>query len=143
LVGVLGRPSWATDPVLATVAGRRAHEDELDGRLAAWTADRSADELFALLQPRVAAAPVRAPGELLEDPQLRHRGYFPVLEHTVMGAVPYNGMQAILSATPGRLRKAAPCVGEDTWAVLTELLGYDEDEAARLLADGAVEINVG
>ena len=38
-----------------------------------WTAGRSAEELFAALQPRVAAAPVRAPGALLADPQLRHR----------------------------------------------------------------------
>ena len=119
-------------------AGRRRRpapaEDELDRRLAEWTADRSAEELFAALQPRVAAAPVRAPGALLADPQLRHRGYFPVLDHPVMGPVPYHGVQGLFSRTPGRPRKAAPCVGEDTWTVLTELLGYDPDEVAALLA---------
>jgi benzylsuccinate CoA-transferase BbsF subunit len=143
LVEAAGRPPWATRPELASVSGRRAREDELDNQLACWTATMEADELAASLQPRVAAAPVRAPGHLLTDPQLVHRGFFPVLEHTVMGAVPYTGLAARLSRTPGRLSKAAPCVGEDTWFVLTELAGYDEDEAARLLADGAVEISVG
>ena len=143
LVAVLGSPAWATAPELADAAGRRRREDELDRRLAEWTADRSAEELFAALQPRVAAAPVRAPGALLADPQLRHRGYFPVLDHTVMGPVPYHGVQGLLSRTPGRPRKAAPCVGEDTWAVLTELLGYEPDDVAALLSGGAVEISVG
>ena len=61
----------------------------------------------------------------------------------MIGPVPYHGMQGLLSRTPGRLRKAAPCVGEDTWTVLSDLLGYDEDAIAGLLARGAVEISVG
>jgi benzylsuccinate CoA-transferase BbsF subunit len=60
-----------------------------------------------------------------------------------MGPVPYNGMQARLSLTPGRARKAAPCVGEDSLMVLVDLLGYDEEEVTDLLACEAVEINVG
>ena len=143
LVAAMGSPEWATVPALADAAGRRQQEDELDRRLGEWTATRSDEELFAALQPHVAAAPVRSPSALLADPQLRHRGYFPVLEHPVIGPVPYHGMQGLLSRTPGRLRKAAPCVGEDTWTVLTELLGYDEDAIAALLAGGAVEISVG
>ena len=91
----------------------------------------------------MAAGPVHSPGALHDDAQLRHLGYFEVVEHPVMGPVPYNGAQARLSATPARVRKAAPCLGEDTWMVLTELLGYADDEAAELLASGAVEIQVG
>ena len=57
LVAALGSPAWATAPELADAAGRRRHEDELDRRLAEWTADRSAEELFAALQPRVRGRP--------------------------------------------------------------------------------------
>jgi benzylsuccinate CoA-transferase BbsF subunit len=143
LVEHLARPAWATEPALSSLAGRKAAEDLIDRHLAEWTAKHTTTELFRRLQPSVAAAPVQAPGDLVDDPQLRHRGYWPVLEHTVMGPVPYNGMQAQLSATPGRLRKAAPCVGEDTIHVLVDLLGCDEDEVADLIASEAVEINVG
>jgi len=143
LVERTGRAPWASDPALATLAGRQAAEDDLDRHLAAWTADQEAEDLFRRLQPAVAAAPVRSPGSLHDDPQLRHLGYFEVVDHPVIGSVPYNGAQARLSATPARVRKAAPCLGEDTWTVLTELLDYDDVEAAELLASGVVEIQVG
>jgi benzylsuccinate CoA-transferase BbsF subunit len=137
----LGDPDWATDPRLDTAAGRLDAADELDQRLAAWTAERTAGEVVAALQPDVAAAPVHDQTALYADPQISHRGYFVPLEHTVMGEVPYNGLQATMSVTPGRPRKAAPCLGEDSWTILTDLLGMDPDEVALLIADGVVEMS--
>ena len=65
------------------------------------------------------------------------------ISHPVMGEQRYNGMQARLSRTPGRPRKAAPCVGEDTLFVLEELLGCTEDEVSDYLVSGAIEIELG
>lgn len=143
LVELLGAPAWAADPALAHLPGRLAAQDRIDAELAAWTATQSAEELAARLQPRVAAGAVTPPGALHEDPQFVHRGYFVPLEHPVMGVQRYNGMQAWLSRTPGRPRKAAPCVGEDTLFVLEELLGCDEAEVGQYLVSGAIEIEVG
>lgn len=143
LVEVMGRPGWATDPALETLAGRQARHDDLDRRLAEWTAEFEVYELFGHLQPRVAAAPVLWPEALHDDPQLRHLGYFVPLDHPVIGTARYNGMQARLSRTPGRLRKSAPCVGEDSMRILTELLGCSEDEAVGFMVEGAVEIDCG
>jgi len=136
----LGEPPWAGDTDLDNVAGRQAAAVEIDQHLAEWTSVRSVDEVVAVLQPAVAAGPVHDQSALYTDPQIVHRGYFQVLGHTVMGEVPYNGMQAILSRTPARLSKAAPCVGEDSWTVLTEILGMDPDEVAVLIADEVVEM---
>jgi len=143
LVEAMGSPVWATDPALRTLDGRRAAEDRIDAELAVWTAPQDATELFLRLQPAVAAAPVHAPGALLDDPHLAHLGFFVPLDHTVMGTIPYTGMQARLSVTPGRLRSAAPCVGEHSFEVLTDVLGLHADEVGDLLAAGAVEISVG
>ncbi|MEZ5232031.1 MAG: CoA transferase [Acidimicrobiales bacterium] len=140
LVDALGRPAWATDPALVTVAGRKAAEDRIEAELAAWSAGWDAVELFERLQPAIPCGPVLAPARLHTDPQVRHRSYFVPLRHSVMGEVPYDGVAAVLSATPARLTRAAPCLGEDTFTVLTELIGMDPDEVAQLLADGVVEI---
>ena len=140
LVERMGSPAWATDARFSTAAGRKAAEAELDERLAEWTAGHDADELFLHLQPAVAAGPVHDQTALHEDRQIVHRGYYVTLEHTVQGLIPYDGMQATLSATPGRLSKAAPCVGEDTYDILADVLGYSEDEIADLIATEAVEI---
>lgn len=137
---VMGDPGWADDDRFSTFLGRKAHEDELDERIADWTRGFEQPELFYRLQPRVPAGMVHDQTGLHEDAQIAFRGYFVPLDHTVMGRVPYDGLQAKLSKTPGRLSKAAPCVGEDTYQVLQEILGMDEDEIADLIAAEAVEI---
>src|SRR5215207_2255223 len=49
LVDALGRPDWATDPALATHAGRRAAHDLLDEKLGAWAAEIDLDKAIDLL----------------------------------------------------------------------------------------------
>jgi crotonobetainyl-CoA:carnitine CoA-transferase CaiB-like acyl-CoA transferase len=43
-----------------------------------------------------------------------------------------------LSETPGRLRTAAPSLGQHTRSVL-ESIGYDADRLAALAADGVIK----
>ena len=45
-----------------------------------------------------------------------------------------------MSKTPAWLRKASPTVGEDSFFVLEEILGYSPDRTGELVAAGAVEI---
>ncbi len=137
---LLGDPEWARDSRYNSVAARHDAADLLDEHLAAWSAALTVDDVVDLLQPEVAAAPVHNQSGLYADPQIVHRGYFVPLEHTYIGDAPYNGLQAELSHTPGRLSKAAPCCGEDSWYVLTELLGKSEEEVTALLVDDVVEI---
>jgi crotonobetainyl-CoA:carnitine CoA-transferase CaiB-like acyl-CoA transferase len=124
----------------ATAAGRRADEDRIEALLAAWTAGRSGRDIAARLQPHVACAPVLGVPELHTDPQILHRGYWVPTDHPVYGPVPYSGMQATLSRTPGVVPGPGPCLGEHTWHVLESILGVDSDTIAALLVDGIAEI---
>lgn len=131
------------DPGLANLAGRKAGEDALEAALGAWTAQHDAWELFERLQHLTVAVPcgpVLSVPDLHTDPQIGHRGYWVPLDHTVQGTVPYDGLAATMSATPGRLTKAGPCLGEDSFEVLTEILGMSADQVADLLAAEVVEI---
>lgn len=143
LRAAMGDPAWAAAPERQTLLGRKADEEAIDGHLAAWTAGWDQGELVATLQPAVPAGEVHDQTGLHLDPQVAHRGYFVTLDHTEIGEVPYDGLQAQLSRTPGRLRKPAPCVGEDTYTVLEDILGMDADEIGDLLAAEAVEITGG
>ncbi|MCA9855192.1 MAG: CoA transferase, partial [Dehalococcoidia bacterium] len=78
------------------------------------------------------------PTDLYEDAQLAHRGFFVTLEHSNMGPTPYDGPVTHFSDTPAILRKAAPCLGEDSHAILTGILGYSEDDVARFAEAGAL-----
>ena len=137
----MGAPAWAEDDRFQTLSGRLTHQALLDQHLGDWTRDQDGRALMYLLQPEVAAAPVQSQSDLYEDPQVLYRGYFVELEHSVMGRVPYNGSQAVLSQTPALLSRASPCVGEDSLYVLEQLLGMDPAEVDQLVAAGVVEVS--
>ena len=78
----LGSPAWAADPKLSHVAGRRAHQDLIDERLAAWCEHRSRDEIVATLwDAGVPVAKVMQPHRQTELDQLAFRGFFEEVDH--------------------------------------------------------------
>jgi crotonobetainyl-CoA:carnitine CoA-transferase CaiB-like acyl-CoA transferase len=125
----------------ADLTARRAAEAAIDAALAAWTAQRDPAEAAAVLQAAGVPAAVVATGRDLVDgdEHLAARGFYPVLEHPIAGAVKHEGIVARMSATPGALTSPAPLLGQDTAAVLTDLLGLDESKLAALSAAGVTE----
>jgi crotonobetainyl-CoA:carnitine CoA-transferase CaiB-like acyl-CoA transferase len=123
------------------LATRKAHEEQIDAALAAWTAGQDAALLAARLQAAGIAAAVVATGRDLvdADEQLAARQFYPKLNHPVAGPVRLDGIVARLSATPGALTSPAPLLGQHTAEVLTELLGLDTEQLAALRAAGVTE----
>ena len=93
----------------------------------------------ALAAAGVPVSLVQRPTDLYDDPQLVHRKFFVTLDHCEMGPTPYDGPVTIFSATPAVLRKAAPCLGEDTEEILSDLLGVDDVTIQAAAAAGALE----
>jgi crotonobetainyl-CoA:carnitine CoA-transferase CaiB-like acyl-CoA transferase len=138
LRAALGEPAWAADPELDTVAGRLAQTELIDAGLAAFTARYEPLELMAMLQAAgVPAGMVQRSSDHLRDPQLAHRAFFRRLEHPEMGEVPYEGHQYSIRGYDNGPRLPAPCLGEHTYEVLTDVLGMDDDEVTRVLSSGA------
>jgi len=139
LVDLLGRPQWATEPALATAAGRMIAHDHIDAQLSAWTASLPPEQVEALLRAAgIPAGKVNRSRDLLVDPQHTHRGFYRVLEHAEVGPVPYAGHQFRIAGYDSGPRFAAPLLGEHSYQVLTELLGLDEDTVADLIGRGAL-----
>jgi crotonobetainyl-CoA:carnitine CoA-transferase CaiB-like acyl-CoA transferase len=136
LVMALGAPDWTRDPALATSAGRKACEAELDARLAVFTATQEAGALAARLQRAgVPAGMVQSCADLHTDPQLAARVAFPMVEHPEMGRTPYETWAFRLNPDQAPPRRA-PLLGEHTEEVLMDILGMSREEIARLSADG-------
>jgi benzylsuccinate CoA-transferase BbsF subunit len=130
LADLVGGPP-AADHGLASAAGRLARADELDAWLSDWTRTHPPFGLQGRLQQHGIPASVAQRGsDLFNDPQLLHRGHFVPLEHPEMGVCYYGGPSAHLSATPARLRSAAPTLGQHTEWVMKEYLGYTDAEYA-------------
>jgi crotonobetainyl-CoA:carnitine CoA-transferase CaiB-like acyl-CoA transferase len=141
LLELLDRPDLAADPRFATPVSRREHWPELRGIIAAWLARfTSVDEaLAALARARIPCAPVLWPAELIAAPHLEARGAFPSVLHPTHGAVRVTASPFHVDGEPIAPVGPAPHrPGEDTRAVLAEVLGYASDRIAELARRGAV-----
>ena len=140
LTGLVELPA-ARDHSFLDLDTRRAHEEQIDAALAAWTAGQDPAVLAARLQAAGVAAAVVATGRDLvdADEQLAARHFYQELPHPVAGPARHEGIVARLSATPGALTSPAPLLGQHTAEVLGELLGLDAGQLAELRAAGVTE----
>ena len=76
--------------------------------------------------------------DLHADPQLAHHEFFVELEHPRIGRALFDGAVTRFGATPAVLRNAGPTIGQDSFHVLSELLGFDDEEIAALAETGAL-----
>lgn len=114
------------------------HRDEIFARTAARLLTRpSRHWLDAFAAAGIWAGPVYGYADLVQDPQIRHNGTFVTYEHPTEGSVTVPGFPYKFSATPPRIDRGAPLVGEHTREVLSEA-GLTEGEIEELLAAGAV-----
>lgn len=97
---------------------------------------RPADAVSQLQAAGVAAGLVANSRDLIEDPQLRSRGFYEWLEYPGMGRRPLIGRPFRWHPTGSvRIRSLAPLFAEDNERVLEPLAG-SADEYRKLLTDG-------
>lgn len=131
LCSILG----ATDLASLSLAQRQASHDAIDARISAWSASLDHHEATRILQDAgIPAFPVLDAKELLEDPHLNARDFFPVITHPDAGTYPFPGLPIRLSATPASYRRPAPGLGEHNDEVHAEILGMSGQEIASLAA---------
>lgn len=137
LAEVIGRPELAGDDCYATLAARRANEDELEAIVTAWTLRHSAaDAASALHRAGVTAEAVRTMDEAAASPELAARDFLMRTPHRTLGVRPLPGPPWVTSRTPMRATTAAPCFGEHTREVLAEVLGLTDAELDALDQQG-------
>ena len=133
----IGRQNLADDPRFASLPARKYNEDELDRLIEEWTEGRNAGEVMQLLQEAGISAGIVENGEQLDsDPQLKHRHYYWELDHPEMGKMSYSGMPIQFSETPYSITRGAPCLGEHTEYICTELLKMPAEDFVSLLNEG-------
>lgn len=121
------------DPAYETQPGRWKNRDFINARLQAILKTASCDTwLERLRHHRVPCAPVNDFEHALSDPQVLARDMVVTVEHPQGGAVRMPGNPVKLSRSNGEWFTPPPLVGQQTDAVLGELLGKRPDEIAKL-----------
>jgi crotonobetainyl-CoA:carnitine CoA-transferase CaiB-like acyl-CoA transferase len=134
-VDLMEEPHWLQDPRFKDDISRGDNGAVISERLASWCAERtSAEVLAAMEKARLPAGPVMSPQDVLQDPHVAARGMFEFLDFPGMQTkAPVAQPPVQFSATPARIRRRAPTLGEHTDHILGEL-GYSEAEIAELRA---------
>ena len=139
LVDLMGRPAWAADGRFRDRLGRAEHWDSLKPLIEAWSLQRSKAEICQAAQAsRVPISPVNTAADLLASPHLAARGFFVDVEHPGAGAGPYPGAPYRFAATPWRIRRPAPQLGEHNAEVYGEWLGHSPEELVTLRRTGVI-----
>jgi crotonobetainyl-CoA:carnitine CoA-transferase CaiB-like acyl-CoA transferase len=134
LCAFLGR----TDLIVTDYQNAEEHEPDLRAELEKWASNHSAYTAMHVMQKAgLAVVVVQSPEDIWRDPQLRVRDFPEVVQQSDLGPVTYPRSVQRWTGTPGGIDVVPPRIGEHTREILTEWLGIDEDELARLSSLGA------
>jgi crotonobetainyl-CoA:carnitine CoA-transferase CaiB-like acyl-CoA transferase len=135
----IGKPEMIDDPRFRTNTDRVRNIDACDGAVADFIAERSlADNMAIFEKAEVTANPVYEIDQLLDDPHVQERGVIVEAPDEEAGSVLMHNVIPRLSETPGRLRFAAPSLGQHTREILSAI-GCDAARIAALSAEGVIK----
>jgi crotonobetainyl-CoA:carnitine CoA-transferase CaiB-like acyl-CoA transferase len=134
----LGDRDMETDPRFATNAARLENHAMFKARVEGIFATGSVAEWVERLEKAgVAAGPIYEFHEVFDDPQVRHLGLVAEVEQPGAGKVKMLAFPGRASATPPRIDRPAPLLGQHTAEVLGEI-GLSAEEIDRLAAEGVI-----
>ncbi len=135
----LGSPPWTEKERFAKLTGRLRNTAELDDRISDWTKEHTAEEVMNLLQEYgVTSGVVQDAGDLLNDPQLKARGFFVELDHPELGRIISDAVPIKLSQSQAQYHSVAPAPGQDNDYVYRQLLGMTKNEISTLRESGII-----
>ncbi len=134
-----GCPELARDPRFATNGKRVENRAEMTRLIQSLFGRKTTAEWLALLEAAgVPNGPINDLAQVFEEPQVKARGVKIELQHAAAGKLPLVASPMRFSGTPLEYRLAPPLLGEHTDQVLKELLKLNENEIAKLRAEGVL-----
>jgi crotonobetainyl-CoA:carnitine CoA-transferase CaiB-like acyl-CoA transferase len=139
MVEMMGKPDWTQAEMFQTPMGRAEHVEDFDRLVSLWTLKYTAGEIDkAAIAHGVPCSPVRSVKDVVADEQLAYRDFFIEIDHPEAGLLKYPGAPYKLSATPWRIRRRAPLLGEHNAEVYGRRLGFSEAELKKLTQAGVI-----
>jgi crotonobetainyl-CoA:carnitine CoA-transferase CaiB-like acyl-CoA transferase len=139
LCETLGADDLKHDSRLATLAGRQAHQPEVDEKLGALTVKHFAASLAARLrQTGVAAFKSQTSLDVISDTHLWERGTFRTVTDASGNSRPIVGPPWRFARSAAKILRGSPNLGEHNAYTYRDLLGLSNEELEELVKEGVV-----
>jgi crotonobetainyl-CoA:carnitine CoA-transferase CaiB-like acyl-CoA transferase len=134
----IARPELCDDPRYDSLEKRRDAREAVNALVSDFTQRHTVAELIEIFTAHeVPHAPILGVCEALSQPQAAARGMVVEVEHQALGTIPIVG-RSIQFDEAQPPPSAPPVLGQDTDAILAEVLGLDAEKIAGLRASGAI-----
>jgi crotonobetainyl-CoA:carnitine CoA-transferase CaiB-like acyl-CoA transferase len=121
------------DDRFTTMKKRVENRTELTPLVAAAVKSRTRQEWYNLLDREgIPCGLIKDVSEVCTDPQVLARDMVVQLNHPTAGAIRVNGVPIKLSTTPGGVTDPPPLLGQQTDAILSDILGYTANQISEL-----------
>src|SRR5690606_962336 len=131
----IGHPELAEDPRYLTNHLRVSRREELVAKLSAIMLEGTRDDWLTKLEAvGVPCGPINNVEQTFADQQGQARERWRTLPHALGGSAPTTASPIRLSETPVEYRYAPPMLGEHTQSVLSEHLGWTDEQISALSA---------
>ena len=135
---VVGKPNWKEHPDYSTPLARLSRLNEVFSAIEDWTMTKTKYEVMEICNPlNIPVGPILSMKELAEEPSLRATGTIVECDHPERGPYLSVGCPVKLSDNDVTVTRS-PLFGEHTDEVLSEVLGYSDEEIASFKEAGAV-----
>lgn len=113
---------------------------ELNAKVVEWCASHTAADIEQIMEnAKVPCSKVNNAKDVFESEHFKRRGDWITYEDQTVGAdITAFGIAPKLSATPGKVWRGAPSLGQDTEDILKTILGYDDEKIAELKGKGLI-----
>ena len=140
LCRAIGRPEFINDPRYDASEKRAETAHEVIGIIQDWLGSMPSDEaaIAALEAERVPCAPVLKISEVVKHPHMLERGTIRTVTDPKLGEVQMPGMPLKFSGFEHNQPLQAAALGEHNEDVLSDLLGYSDDDIKALYAAGVL-----
>ncbi len=136
---VMGKPDWMDAEMFGSPLARAGHIDAIEAAIVDWLSTETRQSAFEKAQAEhVPCFPVHTCSEVAANPQYAARGFFADHDHPTAREVRMPGAPCRMSATPWRLKRGAPRLGEHNRAIMIDRLHiapgeFDALKAARVI----------
>ena len=139
LARAIGREELLADPRFGSLAARAQHGDAINDIVGDWCRAHTADEIEAvMLAAEVPVTRAYSIADIAADPHYAARADIVTVDDPTIGPVKHPAVYPRLSATPGRIERGAPQLGEHNDEVYGGLLGLSREQIDELRAQRVI-----